>query len=218
MIVIWVRDKPKPKSTQGRCSGNDINLKKVQLNMADEVVKTMEQLMAEGLAAFQKGDMKAVKEIATAINKITVSEEKAKKEAIQTKLAGLTDKVKSIIDKALTRIIDSGELDGADGIWYAQDFGEKLTTCKLTKAAARKAGTGAAKPYVTDSRKTDELLAAYGEAAMYDKDTVAMIAKVETTVPAGMSLNEAYKLSTDGNWRFRIRTTLLKIANKANEA
>lgn len=164
-------------------------------NMADEVVevKTKDQLLAEMKVAMDSGDFKAVSKVSSQIAKVVAGEEKVEKDAKQAAVAKLTDVVKKAIDKAVKPFIDSGELDAADGIWYANDFGEKLTSCRLVKGAARKAGGGGGgkKFNVT----TTELLTKHGAELMGD---------------TGKTFQEAYDEDTGGNARYKVRMKLLK--------
>ena len=108
-------------------------------------------------------DWKAVKVIANAMTKAEAGAEKAKKDALQSVLAELTLEVKGVVDKAVTKLIDTGKLDSCDGVWYTNDFGEVLTSCRLTKKTARAStgggNGGAGKKY---DASTKDLLEQFG--------------------------------------------------------
>lgn len=162
--------------------------------MADEP-KTAEQLMAELKAALDKGDLKKVGQLAKDMAKVQADTEKAEVEAKKAALSKVTDKVKKQLDKVVQGLIEAKELDAADGVWYSNDFGEQLTTCRLLKSQpkARASGGGAGKKF---SITTTELLAKHGQEVMGD---------------SGMTYQEAFDSNTDGNWRYSIRTKLLKL-------
>ena len=105
------------------------------------------------------------------------------------------DKVKAAITKVLQNIIESGQLDAADGIWYSYDFGDEAPTLRLTKTAARAASkTGSS-----------------GGGKKFDISTGAMLEKYgQEEYKDGLTFAQAYESSTDKNWRFAIRLKLLK--------
>lgn len=167
--------------------------------MVDEVVKTVGELYAELETAMEAKDMKAVRTLSSAIDKAEKVEVQAVKDAKQQVVAKVTDDMKAAIDKVVQKVIDGLEsdiLEAMDGVWYSNDFGDKLSTCKLVKGAVRKAGTGGGggKKF---SVTTNELLEKYGDQPNGD---------------SGVTLNEAYEATTDGNKRYNIRMKLLKIA------
>ena len=153
-------------------------------------------LMAQLNTAMKSGDFKAVAKVANEVAKLQKTREQAEQDAKLAVLATVTEKVKSTIAKALRPMVDAKELDEADGIWYSNDFGEKLVTCRLVKTAPRKAGGstggGAGKKF---SITTNELLAKFGTQEHKD----------------GISINQAYESNTDGNFRYAIRQKLLKL-------
>jgi hypothetical protein len=165
-----------------------------------EVVKSQDELIAEMKAATESGDWKAVSRLSSQIAKMVAAEEKAEKEEKLKAIAGLTEKVKGVLDKAVNRLVESGELDGCDGVWYSYDFGEKLTTCRLLKGQARKGGGGGGggKKF---NISTEELLNQYG-------DQIVKIGDVEQTFKEHWDSTPA----TDGNARYKIRVKLLKVA------
>lgn len=164
--------------------------------MADEP-KTAKQLEAELIAAVDGRNFKEVRRLSGEMAK---TEAEAEKKAVEDKKAALskvTDKVKKAIDKVVQGLIEAKELDAADGVWYSNDFGEQLTTCRLLKSQpkARSGGSGGAGKKF--SITTTELLSKHGDKVM-DSDT-------------GVTFNEAFASNTDGNARYTIRTKLLKL-------
>jgi len=183
----------------------------------DYTTYTADQLLAAIGEAWAKKDMKLMAVLAKLHTKAEAAAEAAKRAEIQTKLAGLTAEVQAAFDKVATRLRDSGKYDGADGFWYAMDFGEKLTTCRITKAAkaakaSGEAGTAGKSSYVANPAKSSDLLAQVGGHVMFAEAATVTIDKVEQTVPAGMTFQQAYDHSQNGGWRNRVRMALLKEA------
>lgn len=174
-----------------------------------EAPKTIERLSAELVEAHKKKDWKAVSKLASAIAKLEAEREQAERDAKVKALEAMTLKVKVAIDKAVQRFIDSKELDVADGIWYSQDFGEKLTTCRLMKSApkAKRIGGGTR---TSSGESTADLMTKFGDRAMSDKDIIRSVDGREMTIKAGTTFKQAYELSSNGNYRFWIRGQLLK--------
>jgi hypothetical protein len=189
--------------------------------MVEEVkVKTVAELEQELMSAIDKKDYPAVRKLSAELDKATKGAEKAEQAAKEAALAALADKVKSIINKAVTKIVDSGEIDDADGIWFAWDFGEAAeatgATCKLFKKAA-KTSTGTGGGGKKFSTSTDTLMEQFGDETIPEDKKPVLSYKVngEVKTASGMSYKEAYKLSTDGNFRYKIREHLLKLAGIA---
>lgn len=163
----------------------------------DEVIQSKDELLAEMKTATDSGDWKAVSKISAKIAKLVAGEEKAEKEAKQEALKGTTEDVKKVLDKAVAKFIealDPATLEAMDGVWYSQDFGEALTTCRIVKGAVRKGGTGGGggkKFNIT----TKELLDKHGTELMGD---------------SGMTFQEAYDADTGGNARYKVRMKLIK--------
>ena len=167
--------------------------------MADEIKeqkpKTEQELMQEMQAAVKSGDYKAVAKVASELVKFQKSKEQAEFDAKVKVLEAITEKVKVTIQKALQKMVDAGELDLADGIWYANDFGEKLVTCRLMKTAAKaKTGGGGGGGGKKFSVSTNELLEKFGDQEYKD----------------GATFKAAWESNTDKNWRYAIREALLK--------
>jgi len=167
---------------------------------AEVEVKTQDQLLADMRAALDTGDFKAVSKISSEIAKMVAATEKVEKDAKLAALVGTTKKVMGILDNAVKKLVDSGELDEADGIWFAFDFGEKREyginpSCRLVKVARRTGGTGGGGKKFSIS--TNELLGKHGSEIM-NKET-------------GQTFQEAYDADTGGNARYAIRGKLLKL-------
>lgn len=180
---------------------------------------TEEQIKAQMTDAVAGGDWTTVKRLAAELDKLAKLAEKAAKDALQQKLAEVTSFVKSAVDKAVQKIMDSGQLDGADGVWYAYDFGDQSSSCRVTKTKAKAApGTGTGKSsYVTGFPPSDEMIALVGDQVMFAEDTDVTINKETVSMKAGMTLKEAYDFSTNGGWRNRVRQALGKAYTKATE-
>lgn len=172
--------------------------------MADEVttavVKTKDQLLAELQTAMDAGEWKSISSISSQISKLVKTEESAERDAKLVALKDITIKVMKAIEKAIKPFVDAGDLDIADGVWFSNDFGEKLTDCRLVKsqAKARTGGGGGGKKF---DIKTSELLERFGSERIV-KDGV------ET-----MTFNDSYAANTDGNHRYGLRQKMLKLAN-----
>jgi len=178
-----------------------------------EKIRTVELISAELEKAIKAKDYKLVSKLSSEIAKIEAAKEAAEKDAKVKALEAMTAKVKSAIDKVIQTFINSKELDKADGVWYVNDFGEKLTSCRLMKSQPKKRGEGKGSgSYVSRPEKTADLLAQVGSHPMFADDTVVTIDKAEVTMKAGTTLKQAYDYSNNGGWRNRVRMALLKEA------
>lgn len=160
--------------------------------------QTPEQLMSELQAAISKGDFKLVTQISRKIDTLQKATEKAELEAKRAVLDKVAERVKAVYVKYIQPLIDKGELDAADGIWITHDFGEgdtPVATVRLLKTTTRAPRTGGGGTGKKFDVSTDDLLAKYGNEAY--KET-------------GMTFKAAYGSNTDKNWRYAIRTALLK--------
>ena len=193
---------------------------------------TMEELLeAIGKAYSAKPpQMKLMGQLSKLYTKKEGEAEKAKKDALLAELIAVTQEALSEMTTAVDLMVEEGKLDGAEGIWFAYDFGairEKgiNPSCKLIKGSKRAAsgeGTGSGKSsYVANPAKSADLLAQVGEHEMFPRmkpdgspadDVIVTIDKVEQTIPAGTTFKEAYEHSTNGGWRNRCRMALLKEA------
>lgn len=197
---------------------------------------SMENVLEAIGEAYAKRNMKLMGALSKLYTKKETEAEKAKKEALQQELVTITRAVRLLFtalveamsneeaDKApLIEAIEAltgNELAGAEGIWFAFDFGEVRAdgtnpSCRLVKSG-RKAGekgesTGKSS-YVANPAKSADLLTQVGENVMFDKDTEVTIDKQGQVMPAGMTFKEAYDFSTNGGWRNRVRMALLKEA------
>jgi hypothetical protein len=179
-------------------------------------VKTEAELMAELQSALKSGDFKSVAKVSTEIAKVQKSKEQAELEAKQKILEAKTGGVKAMLDSIIgmmtaghkpgKNVIDKlvetlnqqtgKELDAADGVWYVNDFGDKLTTCRLMKAQVKaKTGGGG------------------GGGKKFDINTVELINGKYANEPykdTGKSFKEAWESNSDKNWRYAIRQEVLK--------
>jgi hypothetical protein len=156
------------------------------------------ELMAKLEAALKSKDFKEVAIISVLIAKAQRGKEAAELTAKQNALVAITDEVKRAISAALKPLVDAKKLDLADGVWFTQDFGENLVTCRLMKSQAKAPrasgnGGGAGKKF---SISTNDMLTKHAN-EMY-KDT-------------GQTLQEVFDMSSDKNSRFGVRQALLKL-------
>ena len=169
--------------------------------------------------AYKAKDMKLMGKLSSLVAKAEAGEAKAAKEALQSALVEVTQETSREINKTIDKMIEAGKLDGAEGVWFAREFGviEEVginPSCRLIKSG-RKASSGdssAKSSYVAHPAKSAELLAQVGEHVMFAEDTERTIDKQAVTMPAGMTYNEAYAYSTNGGWRNSVRMALLKEA------
>jgi len=163
---------------------------------AEAAAPTKDQLMAEMQSAMKSGDWKLVSQVSRKIDTIVKAAEKAELDAKRATLDKMSDYIKEVLMTPITAIYESGKLDAADGIWFSYDFGEQAPTVRLTKTATKapRAGGGTGKKF---DISTDDLLAEHGQ-AMFSKS---------------MTYRQAYESNTDKNWRYGIRTKLLKLEN-----
>lgn len=178
-----------------------------------------EQIQAQMIEAVQKMDWSAVKKLAAELDKLEKAKAAKVKTELQAKLAELTGKAKKAFDAVAIKLRDSGEYDGGDGFWYAMDFGEHETACRIVKTQRKAAGEGGGaagkSSYISDPRKSSDMLATVGGDVMFAEDTEVTIDRQPHIMPAGTSLNEAYNYSTNGGWRNRVRMAILKAMDKA---
>ena len=151
------------------------------------------ELMAQLKAALDKGDFKAVAAVSRKIDGMTKATEKAELEAKRAAVEAMQESVKAAIVEAITPLVDSGELDKADGIWFSYDFGEQPTVRLLkTQTKTRTGGGGTGKKF---DISTEDMLAKHGQEDYKD----------------GLTFKVAYDQNTDKNWRYAIRQKLLKL-------
>jgi len=157
---------------------------------------TEAELMAELESALKSKDFKAVAAASRKLDQAVKVKEKAELEVKRAALDAMTGKVKDAITKAVKPLVDSGDLDAADGVWYSYDFGEAAPVVRLMKTAPRAArsggGGGVGKKF---DISTDDMLTRHGQEEYKD----------------GLTFQQAYESSTDKNWRYAIRQKLLKL-------
>jgi len=156
---------------------------------------TIEQLMADMKSAINRNDFKAVSQISRQIDQRNRATEKAELVAKQAMAAEVADKVLTVFMDAVGPMIDSRELDAFDGIWISHDFGEQKPTCRLVKTVAKTTKAGGGGTGKKFDISTEDMLNRHGSEEYKD----------------GVSFKEAYDSNTDKNWRYAIRTKLLKL-------
>jgi len=156
---------------------------------------TEEQLMAELQSALETKDFKAVAAASRKLDQTVKAKEKTDLEVKRAALDAMIDRVKGAITKAVRPLVDGGELDAADGIWYSYDFGEQAPVVRLMKTQPRAARTGGGGGGKKFDISTDDMLGRHGQEEYKD----------------GLTFQQAYESSTDKNWRYAIRQKLLKL-------
>jgi len=160
----------------------------------EEQPKTEQELMAEMNSAVASGDYKAVAKVAQELVKAQKTKEAAELAAKAAVLDAKVNTVKDTIMKSLSKMVEAGDLDMADGVFFNWDFGDKEPSCRLTKAAVRKAGSGGGGAGKKFSISTPAMLETYGADDYKD----------------GMTYQQAWNSNADKNWRYAIRESLLK--------
>jgi hypothetical protein len=182
----------------------------------DYSVMSMPELLEAIGKAYASKEMKLMGTLSKLYTKKEAEAEKAKRDALVNELVEKTANAKARFDELVEELTSSGEYDGAEGFWFAKDFGDVASTLKLTKSARKTAGEGSVSSgkssYVANPAKSADLLAQVGDNVYFAEDTEVTIDKVTQTMPAGMTFKEAYGFSTNGGWRNRIRMALLKEA------
>ena len=153
------------------------------------------ELMAQLETALKSKDFKAVAAASRKLDTAVKAKEKAELDAKRAVLDQMGEKVKTAISKAVKTIVDSGELDAADGIWYSYDFGEQAPVVRLMKSAPRAVRAGGGGGGKKFDISTDDMLSRHGQEEYKD----------------GLNFQQAYESSTDKNWRYAIRQKLLKL-------
>jgi len=154
------------------------------------------ELMAELEAALKSKNFKAVAAASRKLDTAVKLKEKVELDEKRKALDAMIDSVKAAISGAVKPLVDSGKLDAADGIWYSYDFGEQAPVVRLMKSQpkARTSGSGGGGTGKKFDISTDDMLSRHGQEEFKD----------------GITLQQAYESSTDKNWRFAIRKSLLK--------
>ncbi len=186
----------------------------------DYSTMSMEQLLEAIGSAYQAKNMKLMGQLSKLYTKKEGEAEKGKKEALLAELIKVTEEARSRFAQLAEELVDSGMLDGAEGIWFAYDFDEVKAkgvnpSCRLVKTGRKASGTGESSgksSYIANPAKSADLLAQVGENVMFTEDTPVTIDKVEQVMEAGTTYKEAYDYSTNGGWRNRVRMALLKEA------
>lgn len=187
----------------------------------DYSTMSLEDLQLAIGRAWEDKDMKLMGQLSKLYTKKEAEAEKAKRESLLQELIQTTGTVSRRITGLIDEMVTEGILDGAEGVWYARDFGaieEKgiNPTARLVKSGAKKSGgTGESSgksSYKAGLPASEEMLKQVGEEVYFEEDTQVTIDKVEQVMPAGMTYKEAYDFSTNGGWRNRVRMALGKKA------
>lgn len=206
------------------------------------VTKTLEEQIAELEAKVTEAavakDYKLVGKLATQLNKLQTEQKTAEVKAKQDALVAITGEVGNLfttlvkfltggqspdateVDEFANKLLEleGTELDKADGVWYANDFGAEsghATSIRLMKGQAKTAKEPKAQGEKTTapsagqkySVKTEDLLAELGDMILGDGENGTIKAGAAY---AGKSVKQAQEESTDKNWRYGLRVALLK--------
>ena len=162
---------------------------------------TDEQLKASIAEAVTAGNYALVQKLAAELNKGAKSKAVAEHEAKLKALVETTLKVKSAIGKAIQKMVDNKELDKADGVWYAWDFGSTESECKLVKGAPKAPRASGGGTHSTSGLPSNEqVLTEHPEA-----HTMQIEYRGTTD-----TYDALFAQSTDKNWRYGLRVKLLK--------
>lgn len=182
-------------------------------------MKLEEVLVAIG-KAWEVKDMKLMARLSKLHGKKEGEQEKANREKLLAALVETTGATLKAFTELANKLIESKQLDGAEGVWFAYDLGEVKQqgvnpSLRLVQKKARAEGTGNSggqSSYIASPEKSSDLLAKVGSNVMFAEDTLVTIDKVEQTIAAGTTFQQAYDFSTNGGWRNRCRMALLKEA------
>lgn len=198
----------------------DVVTKEVATPEVDYSTMSLDEIQQAIGQAWQAKDMKLMGQLSKLYTKKESEAEKAKKEALLQELIQTTQDVSKRITALVDEMVEEGILDGAEGVWFARDFGEIAEkginpSCRLVKAG-RKAGGGGESSgkssYKAGLPPSEDMLKQVGDEVYFEEDTTVTIDKVEQTMPAGTTYREAYDFSTNGGWRNRVRMALGKKA------
>ena len=184
-----------------------------EVEKVEEKVLTIAELEAKLVAAAKAVDLKVVREVSRQLESAEKAKAEVERKAVMKVIDDLTKKVKGLLDKVVEVLKEKGELDKVDGVWYAADFGNASTSCRLLKSTPRAKSEGKGQgSYISRPEKTTDLLNLVGGAVMFEKDTVVTIDKVEVVMKTGTTFKAAHDYSTNGGWRNSVRMALLKEA------
>ena len=184
---------------------------------------SVDQLLEAVGKAWEAKDLKLMGKLSGLHTKAVAAEEKVKKDALVNQLKTTTVTIMTRLNAVVNDMLKEGILDGAEGVWFARDFGEvegseKSLGCRLMKNAPRKSsgeGGGTTKSsYVSGLPSSETMLGEVGDEVYLDEETTVTIDKVEQVLPAGTTYREAYEHSTNGGWRNRVRMALGKATKR----
>ena len=186
----------------------------VEVVETDYSKMTANQLMEVIGKSYEAKDFPLMKKLLTLHGTAEKAEEKSKKDALLAELVQTTLDVKARVTACIDQMLEEGILDGAEGVWYVRDFGEKEEVginpaCRLVKTGkkASSGGTGASS-YKAGLPPSEYMLKEVGEEVYFEDDTTVTIDKTEQVLEAGTTYRQAYAYSTNGGWRNRVRQAL----------
>lgn len=162
-----------------------------------EPEKTLDELVAELQEKATSGDVTGIVKLAQQVAKAQRAKETAEQDAKVKELEEITGTIKASLDKFVEKAVTDGKLDKADGVWYSYDFGDKLSTCRLMKAQAKRTsgggGGGGGKKFDIGWK---DLLEKHGGEPYKD---------------SGQTCQQAWDADPDKNKRFAVRSHMLKL-------
>lgn len=184
----------------------------------DEVLEAIGQ-------AYKAKDMKLMGRLSKLHTHKEADEAKTKKDALLAALVAVTASTLKDFTDLADRLVDTGVLDGAEGVWFALDLGEvrqqgvnpSLRLVQRKRQPSEPGSSSGTSSYIASPEKSGDMLARVGTQVLFTEDTVRTIDKQEHTMPAGMTLQKAYDYSTNGGWRNFVRMALLKADGKVGK-
>ena len=156
---------------------------------------TIKDLMALMQTAITGNDFKAVSQISRQIDQRNRAVEKAALEEKRAHEGEVGNIVLNALMEVLNPIVAEGTLDNFDGVWFNLDFGEQQPQIRLIKTATKVRSSGGGGTGKKFDISTEDMLSKHGGEAYKDD----------------MTFRQAYDSNVDKNWRYAIRTKLLKL-------
>lgn len=190
-----------------------------EVAVVDYSTMSKDQLFEELGKAYGAKDYKLMGKLSSLVAKAEQAEEKARKDSLLAELIAITKETSGELVKTIDKLISAKKLEGAEGIWFAWDFGEKEEVginpaCRLIKSGKKSTGsTGESSgksSYVAGLPSNKNMLAEVGSRVMFNEDTQVTIDKQDVTMKAGTTFQQANDYSTNGGWKNRVRMALGK--------
>lgn len=173
---------------------------------------TPAELRAQIDAALNSGDYIQAGKLTAILGKGQIAAVKAAEEERQKVLATLTEKVKVALRTEVELLLEAGELDGCDGVWFSIDFADMVNgvysaSCRLVKtikgtATVKRTGGGTPKRY---NISNEDMLTKHGTTP----------ATTKRFKDLSLTLQQAWEqrgsAADQKNWTGDIRKELLKL-------